>query len=171
MACPHSHLVRAAALALALTTLTPAAVAGQGEHLLSLRGDYAFAESHGGGVDLGWMWGIDDFWNLTADVGWVYLPLEPEVPQHVLNVSTGTVYHLDAFQWIPYLAVDLGLYVGLPQDTDVEPGVAFGFGFGGGVDYRPARRWAIGVFVRYHLIVTGDVPSHLEAGLRANIYF
>jgi len=155
--------------AIAVLLLATPAVAGQGEHHLSLRGSYASAQGHGAGAALAHTWGIDDFWNLTTGAGWSMLPDEPEdVSLQLINVNTGVLYHLDAFQWIPYAALTLGGYAGL-ADGDAE--FAFGFEVGGGIDYRPARRWGIGLWARYNVMVVGDVPNYLTAGLQANLYF
>lgn len=141
------------------------AQAGQGEHLLSVRAHYFYSGAHGGGAALGYQWGIDDFWNVTADAGWA---MDAERLQRT-HLNAGVLFHFDAFTWIPYLNLSLGGYLGLPDGG--EPAWAFGVAVGGGVDYRPARRWAIGVFAQQHFIVVGEVPMHTDAGVRVNIYF
>lgn len=156
----------AAVLALGLAVATPAA-AEQGEHVLTLRGAWAHADSHGGGAGLRWAFGIDDFWNVSAGAGWALLPDESAGSLQLVRVDAGVLYHLDAFQWVPWLEVTLGGWLGM---GDGDPAPAFGFSVGGGIDYRPARRWGVGLFGAWQQAIAGDVPGHATAGLRLSLY-
>lgn len=158
------------ALLAGLLFLAPtAAHAGGDEHQLNVTLHWTGASAHGVGGGLGYAWGIDDWWNLTVEVDWASLfPSESSV-RHIGHVSAGTTYNIDAFQWVPYLRLTIGGFLG--AGGGVDPAGAFGITVGGGVDYRPARRWAIGVWGAYHIIVVGDVESTGAAGLRTNIYF
>lgn len=156
-----------AAIAIAAPT---AAHAGGDEHALDLRGAYTFASSHGGGASLGYMWGIDDYWNLTVDLGWATFPIETgNAPFQRVNLGVGVRYHLDAFQWIPWIGSELGGYLSFPDGGDPAP--AFGITAGAGLDYRPQRSWSVGIWFRYHIIIVGSVPMHLGSGFKGSLYF
>ena len=148
-------------------------MAGSGEHMLSIRPQYSYLEAHGAGLSLGYQWGIDDVFNLWVDGGWVSIPSSSRtaIPaiSHRLMASIGASYHLDAFQWVPYLSTSAGFYGAFLRNSEFRPGL--GFELGGGVDYRPVRRWSIGIFGMFHAIVVGEIPHHGTAGLRVNIYF
>ena len=149
---------------------TPA-VAGGGEHMLSIRPEYVHMTGPGGGLSVGYQWGIDDFFNLWVDAGWSGAPADgasAAVSNRVMT-TVGVVYHLDSFQWIPYLSTSVGLYSAFTGEED--PRLALGFELGGGLDYRPAREWSLGLFGMFHAIAVGDIPHHGSAGLRVNLYF
>ena len=165
--------LRIAYAAIILMAPIELASAGEGEHVLSIRPEYVNFGSHGGGLSLGYQWGFDDFVNLWVDAGWSYAP-EVETDGQLVSAqrvfsTLGIVYHLDSFQWVPYLSTSLGVYGQLPDLGQAT--AAFGFELGGGVDYRPTRIWSIGVFGMFHAIAAGDLPHHGSAGLRLNIYF
>ena len=149
------------------------ASAGEGEHVLSIRPEYVNYSSHGGGLSVGYQWGFDDFVNLWFDAGWSYVSeIETEgrlVDAQRLFSTLGLVYHLDSFEWVPYLLTSLGVYSQLPDFGETT--AAFGFELGGGVDYRPSRTWSIGIFGMFHAIAVGELPHHSSAGVRVNLYF
>ena len=166
--------IRLSVLCIVLIVGTPViAVAGEGEHVVSIRPEYVNFHSHGGGLSIGYQWGFSDFINLWFDTGWSYVPsqsIDGEARSAQRLYSTvGAVYHLDSFQWVPYLSTSLGVYSQLL--TEGESHVGFGFQLGGGLDYRPERTWSIGIFGMFHAIAAGRLPHHASAGLRVNIYF
>ena len=155
------HIRRAITVAIFLVVVFPAAAtAGSGEHMLSIRPEYSYLEAHGAGLSLGYQWGIDDVFNLWVDGGWIGIPsssrTEISAISHRLMASIGVSYHLDAFQWVPYLSTSVGFYGAFVQDGSFRPGL--GFELGGGVDYRPVRRWSIGIFGMFHAIAVGEIP-------------
>ena len=144
------------------------AYAGSGEHVLSVRPEYVNMSGHGGGLSVGYQWGIDDFVNLWVDTGWAATAVNSALEQRVM-ATFGAVYHLDSFEWVPYLATSLGFYGRASQDGAFHS--ALGFELGGGVDYRPARSWSVGMFGMFHAIAVGRIPHHATAGVRVNLYF
>ena len=160
--------------ALVVLCLSSPAIAGGGENHIGLRLHYASAGGDGLGGAVGHTYGFSDFWNLYSEVGWVgVLAPADDTPamRHMGHVSLGTVYHIDAYQWVPYLRLTTGAYMAI-RDRDEDPvTAAFGLGIGGGLDYRPARAWSIGLWGAYHVMLVGDVPDQGAGGLRTNLYF
>ncbi|MFT5433673.1 MAG: opacity protein-like surface antigen, partial [Myxococcota bacterium] len=151
-------MVRAAgatlAAALACCLLIPdAAQAGGGEHMVTIRPEYTYSTAHGAGLSLGYQWGIDDFWNLWIETGWANIAEQfPERAKPVLTLlygNAGIVFNIDAFEWVPYLVTSFGATAALPSEGDNT--AVFTMAAGGGLDYRPAREWAVGLFVHYHI--------------------
>ncbi len=153
---------------LIVVSTAPAAQAGGSEHQLNVMAHWSGGDAHGAGGGLGYSWGVDDWWNLTVEVDWAtLLPPEGSVRQ-LGNISAGTTYNIDFFEWVPYLRLTVGGFLGL---SDGESVGAFAISVGGGVDYRPARRWAIGLWGVFHGVVVGDLEHTGAAGLRASFYF
>jgi hypothetical protein len=62
-----------------------------------------------------------------------------------------------------------GATAALPSEGDNT--AVFTMAAGGGLDYRPAREWAVGLFVHYHISLVGEgLPSRLSTGIRFNWY-
>ena len=159
--------------ALVVLTIPSIATAGEGEHVLSIRPEYVYSDGHGGGLSVGYQYGFNDFVNLWVDVGWSY---ESEVMVDDMAMSAqrlfstvGAVYHLDSFQWVPYLSTSVGVYSQLLDVGGTR--TALGFQLGGGVDYRPSREWSVGVYGMFHAMAYGEVSHHASAGLRLGLYF
>jgi len=141
--------------------------AEQDEHLFALSGAYVLSEAHGGGLGLAYQYGLTDFWNLAVSSGW-----DMSEEGQGLHLGLGTLYHIDAFQWVPYLSARLCGYGRMPA-SEGEDSILYGFGgaFGAGVDYRPSRRWGVGLYSEYHVLFVGEIHDQLNAGVRFNLYF
>ena len=138
------------AIILALSLSAPAGAAeaessvvlGARYHMVDLAGR---APAHLGGLTAGMEWGLSDFWNLQATLsgeGGGTLAGEAAAGGTVgIQIST----LIDATQWVPYLSVGIrGGLLDLGLDAAIDPYLEL-YG-GGGVDYRPARGWSVGVF-------------------------
>lgn len=147
---------------------TPA-TAAEGENVLSLHGGWAKGDASGGGAGIAWWYGFDDFWNLRVDGGWAYLPNELAGEIQVFDVGVSALYHVDAFQWVPSFHIGLAGLVALETGVD-DPLYGFGLGVGGGIDYRPVRRWGVGLYLDWKGPLVGDAPGRMAAGVRLNVY-
>ena len=150
------------------------ASAGGGEHMLTLRPEYSWSGAHGAGISAGYQWGIDDWWNLWAEVGWVNVaeqfPDRAKPVYHEVYSNAGVVFNIDAFEWVPYLVLSFGAAGAIPSEG--ESTAVFRLAAGGGLDYRPTRNWGVGLFAHYHVSLAGEgAPNRLSAGARINWYF
>jgi hypothetical protein len=152
------------------------AISTGGDHTVSLSGHYASVDSHGGGVALRYTLGLDDFWNFTTDVAWSGVPGTAaaegtgEAPmQHVLTGSVGILYHLDAFEWVPYLVFAFE-GTGALRDGEADR-EGLGLQLGGGIDYRGGPRWSVGLGGLWHRVIWGEAPTHTTWLARVNLHF
>jgi len=117
-------------------------VLGAQYRLVDLAGREA---AHVGGVAAGMEWGISDFWNLQAtlsDSGGGTAD-SAAAAGGAVGVQIATL--VDATQWVPYLAAGVrGGLLDVGLDADIDPYLEV-YG-GGGLDYRPRRGWAVGLF-------------------------
>ena len=149
--------------------MASAGASTQGEQVLSASGEYVVASGQGGGATARWSLGLDDYWNVTVDLGWAQLVDETEDgDSHRLGGSVGVLYHLDAFAWVPYLVFAIE-GDGLFDNGGTRSGL--GFEFGGGLDYRPGRRFGVGAYALWHAMVYGDIDPFTSYGVRLNAYF
>jgi hypothetical protein len=144
--------------------------AEQGEHVLSLAGYYINADSHGGGAGLSYSYGFSDFWNLHITTEWGN-QLDADEPFGRVFAGAGILYHIDALQWVPYVAVTLGTHSRFPDAGDIGPYTHFGAQVSAGLDYRPIRRFSMGVFGTYHLVAADPIEHQFGGGLRVSAYF
>jgi hypothetical protein len=69
----------------------------------------------------------------------------------VLSATAGLAYKIDVFEWIPYAALLAGYYNYAGQrGPHGEAGSEFGAAIQLGLDYLPARDFAVGAEVRFH---------------------
>lgn len=164
-----------AALAACLLCATPA-LAEEGEHAIALTPRYAVAVPSGGGEDLhgvglgvGWEWGIDDFWGLVAEGSWSH-HFGSGADLDVALALAGIRYSIDAFEWVPHLDLLVGGALLAPGGGAAEGD--FAIAGGGGLDWRPARGFSIGIEGRYHAFVTrlDAIPAYVTAGARIVLY-
>jgi hypothetical protein len=149
---------------LATLALAAPAWATEGEHEISVG---AAASSLGGamlaGADARWLYDLTDFWAIGAGLhdrwAWGHLPL---------GVQAATFegrFVLDALQWIPSIGAGVG--VGVVSNAGPSfTGVPWAH-LDVGVDYRPSRKWAIGVRIG----MEGDVRNRTTFGWVGGLYW
>jgi len=108
-------------------------------------------------------YGVGDFFQIGAslDAG-IALPTGTSVAAPVIAALFEAHYVIDIVTWVPFVSAGLGALVrgavptgALQKDADdAETRVDLVLTFGGGIEYRPARDWAVGFSGRYELIVT-----------------
>lgn len=157
--------------AIALLLLSTPALAEEGEHAIALTPRYAVEvtsgeDLHGVGLGVGWEWGIDDFWGLVVEGSWSHHFGPADVD--VALLLAGIRYSIDAFEWVPHVDLLVGgaLLAGGVVEGD------FAIAAGGGLDWRPARGYAVGIEGRYHALVTrlDTLPAYVTAGVRVVFY-
>jgi len=119
-----------------------AVILGAGYDLVDLAGR---EPAQLGGIAAGMEWGISDFWNLQAVLcgGGGATPSGEAAAGAAADVRIATL--VDATQWVPYLAAGVrGGLLDIGLDADLDPYLEV-YG-GGGLDYRPRRSWAAGLF-------------------------
>ncbi len=90
------------------------------------------------------------------------------------QASAGVVYALDVVRIVPFFEVNLGVLGTLIQTSSgISNTVNFGAAVGVGGDYLISRRWAVGVAVRYHAVLSNlsQIPIYLTVGPRVTIRF
>ncbi len=101
--------------------------------------------AHLGGVSAGMEWGLSDFWNLQATLSGEGGGTAAGVAAAGGTVGVQIATLIDATQWVPYLAAGLrGGLLATGLDAHLDPDLEI-YG-GGGLDYRPARGWSVGLF-------------------------
>ena len=149
--------------------------ASQGEHALSATASYAgiYADSegdddlHGLGLTLGYRYGVSDFFTFVCDISYLPLPWTGGDVAHMGMLRAGMTYTIDALEWVPWLGLQAGLFVGSHGET-FDQGLAAGLG----LDYRPRRNWSVGVEAWYHAMFDRfeNFPAMLTVGLRGSWY-
>jgi hypothetical protein len=98
-------------------------------------------------------YGIDDFWQagLSVDLG-----LTVDDAAFVGSALAELHYIVDIVSWVPFLTVGVGALVrdGTPSAAGPALRTDLVVAFGGGVEYRPDRDFAIGLSGRYELVPT-----------------
>jgi hypothetical protein len=119
-------------------------------------------------------YGLDDFWQLggSVDIG-VSSP-------HAATGSTVLAeihYVIDIVTWVPYVSFAVGgrLREAIPTGVVEATETAFDLilAFGAGLEYRPARDYALGVSGRYELLPT-DIDRTdfaFQTGLNLTLFF
>ena len=164
-----THTGRVVLPFLCLLLASAPARAERGEHQLSLGGEYVKTDLHGGGLGLWWAYGINDWWAVTAGGAWSMHPDQDGAPgHHRVLTGAGVVFNIDAFEWIPYLLLTVG---SVHRLDDIGAVHAFGLQVGGGLDWRPKRRFALGIYGTYQLAAReGAADSLVAAGFRVSLF-
>ncbi len=182
---PHRRRLLPALLGAALlwasaTTARPVR-AEDGEWALSLgpafrglvetppEGDAAFRAGLSGFVRL--RHGLGDFFQLG-----LALDLGVTLPNDTFTLGPGGAlfaeahYVIDIVTWVPFVTAGVGVLVrdGAPDDPAAAPVADLVVALGAGLEYRPARDWALGLTARYELVVT-DL-EHTDAFSLALVY-
>jgi hypothetical protein len=118
---------------------------------------------YGGALHL--TYGLSDSFNALAQIDVVH---EPGGKVMIASGSLGAAYVLDVLRWVPYVGAMAGGYdlFTVSGPCGKAPGdschaARLGLSVPAGLDYQVSRSFAIGVQVRYHLLLLGDPPAHL----------
>jgi hypothetical protein len=187
---PRSRIALCAARLLALV-LVVGGVAGrargeQRELQLGLQPVYGItyldqSSPSGGGANMQIAYGITDAVAVQVHGGLTAHPLDADMmkmtPAGLLltwHASAGVMYALDIVRVVPYFEASLGVlgtttYLGGGAKTAVSLGAEVGLGG----DYMISRRWAVGVALRYHALLTNlaQLPMYLTVGPRVVLRF
>jgi hypothetical protein len=171
------------ATATALGALAPAARAVERQHHLGLGPTLGMLKvddkptlSVGVGATLHYAYGLNDQFNLMAELGSVVVAAEEKLntpdtprtrPTRADQASVGLGYVIDILTWVPYLTAQVGahhLSGGTLASSLVIPSAQLGVG----VDYQLSRTFAVGVAARQHFLLTkmSDYPTYTTATLR-----
>lgn len=166
-----------AAVASLTTVLCPRATeASEGEHafagglryVFQQRSEEAGGDTHGAGVSVEYRYAASDFFAVVIAADYAISPGDAGSRAHVGNVRGGLAYTIDAVAWVPWVAATIGLYAAPQLDPPVDAGLALGIG----LDYRPARGYALGAEIWYHGLTNhfGEIPAMIAAGFKATWY-
>jgi hypothetical protein len=132
--------------------------------------------SVGAGLGAHYTYGLDDQFNLLAEVNVSRVAAsqeqdQPESPRtrpaNVAHALVGMAYVIDVLRWVPYVGV-LGGGYHLSGGTLEAPVVALGGALEVGLDYQLSRSWAVGLAAQQHFLFTrlSDYPSYTTVALR-----
>ncbi len=174
-----------AALVVALAALVPTTAGaverqhhiGLGPSLSTLVIDDKSTASIGAGFALHYAYGLNDQFNLMAEVGSSIVakgekrenPDTPRTrPATVDQATVGVGYVIDILEFVPYVGLLGGAYRmdgGTLESNIFLPGFALALG----LDYQLSRHWALGVAARQHMFLThtSTYPSYTTVLLRA----
>ncbi|MBX3263872.1 MAG: outer membrane beta-barrel protein [Labilithrix sp.] len=142
----------------------------------SLRVDGKSTASTGIGGALHYAYGLSDQWNLSVEASSVVVAANQKQdslesprnrPATVDHGALGVHYVIDILRWVPYIGLNGGVYRlagGTLDSALILPGLSIG----AGVDYQLNRRFAVGLGVRQHLMISkmDTYPSYTTALLR-----
>jgi hypothetical protein len=118
--------------------------------------------SHGFGGGLHLAYGLNDSFNLLAEVS---ATAHPYAQWTVVSGGVGAAYVLDVLQWVPWVGAVIG--PGGLVSTDKQCGVAIAepcaafrlnIAIPFGVDYQISRSFTIGVGGRFQVLLLGSSP-------------
>lgn len=102
-------------------------------------------------------YGVGDFFQIGAslDAG-VALATDTSALAPVAAAFFELHYVIDIVTWVPFVSAGVGALVRgqVPAAPEPELRVDLAVTVGGGLEYRPARDWAVGFAGRYELVVT-----------------
>lgn len=90
------------------------------------------------------------------------------------QASAGIVYSLDIVRIVPFFEAGIGvLGTIMKTDAGIERAIGASASLGLGADYLITRRWAVGVAIRYHLLLSDldRIPIYLTVGPRVVLRF
>ena len=156
-------------IALIIACTSSTVEASQGEQLIAFKAFYAYADQHAGGAALEYGYHLSDLWRLGAEVGWT--GGDPNESRPWFAIQTGI--QLDAISWVPYLQLVTSVHLG--EGVEQSLGSAFLLGVEIGADYRPTRKFSMGLWAAYHHALATDkarnMPSITASGIRISTYF
>lgn len=149
---------------------------GLGPTLATLVVDDKKTPSIGAGLALHYTYGLDDQFNLMAEVSSAIVardqqqdaPTSPRTrPATADQATAGVGYVIDILQWVPYLGLLGGVYR-LGGGTLARDVFLPGLEIGVGLDYQLSRRWAVGLAGRQHVFLSklSTYPSYTTVQLR-----
>jgi outer membrane protein with beta-barrel domain len=174
----------AVVVAAALLVAGPAG-AVENEHQLSLQGglsllkiDNKATKDVGGGLSLGYSYGLTDQFLLLADAGYSLVALGQgdedttilnTRPGAIANLGVGLGYVLDILTWVPYFGILAeGYYL---VGGTIDGGLLVGGGAGQlGLDYKLSRHLSVGALYEQHLLFTkmSTYPLYFNAFARVS---
>lgn len=144
----------------ALTGAAPA-YATQGEHEFSVGVAGGAAAGPWGGIDARWLYDFTDFWALGVGLHdrfrWNALPAGRQA------ATLDARFVIDALQWIPSIGFGIGGAIG----HDIAPTLVPWAHFDVGADYRPTRKWGVGV----RLGAEGQIDGSSYYGWVGGVYW
>lgn len=178
---PPRRLV-APLLAAAIVAAGTAARAGAGELAFSPTMSGAWSRYDGGEADaldrgallggLGLRYGLSDFWQLAGQLRGGPGLGQGHAVSGVGHALVEVRYVIDALTWVPYLAAGGGGLIRGPAPGSTDPRGDLTLHVGLGVEYRPKRRWSLGLAGRVHFLPTSLDRSQgpWEITLSWNLY-
>lgn len=182
------HLVCAILSSLFLVVAMGTASAEQRELSIGLQPAYGLTyidqrTPSGGGGFMHLAYGITDALGVQVTGGATAHPvaaLEDEMnplPAGLLltwQATAGIVYSLDIVRIVPFFEAGIGVLgamVRTEKGTEQTLGASASLGLG--ADYMITRRWALGVVIRYHLLLSDleRIPIYLTVGPRVVLRF
>ena len=187
-------MTKLAGLAAVAAVLATAAVFGaasraearEDEHQLSLdlglsvlKIDNKATNDVGGGVGVGYQYGLNDQFNLLADAGYSLVALGQDDgdttilhtrPGAVTTFGVGAAYVLDILTWVPYgglLAEGYYMRGGTIDGGKLLGGAEIVLG----VDYKLSRHLSVGVAYKQHMLLTDISTYPLYFNLLARVEY
>ncbi len=121
---------------------------------------------HGFGGGLHVAYGINDTFNLVAELNTTAYPLGR---LNVLQGAVGAHYIIDVLRWVPYFGLLAGAADFMSLDAGCvvchKPKLTFEIPFG--IDYQVTRAFTVGVAGRFNLYLVGDVKMQMGAFAKA----
>ena len=127
-------------------------------------------------IELSFRHAVDDFWELGGTLAMGFGLGGGQEAEAVGRAAFESRFVIDALTWVPFLSFGLGvLFRGDgPRGWDGGPRPALDITghLGGGLEWRPARAWSVGVGIRYHAVLTdlGDTVGPIELGATVSWY-
>lgn len=150
-----------AILAAAVLMASPPASATQGEHEFSVGAAAGVASGPWAGLDARWLYDLTDFWAIGAGIHdrflWSALPAGRQAATFEAR------FVVDALQWIPSIGGGIGGAVGHHLAPTFVPWAHVDVG----ADYRPTRKWGVGV----RLGAEGQIDRSNDYGWVGGIYW
>ena len=127
--------------------------AGLGTHILVTSNGSTSTTQLAPTLQLGVAYAITDYWQLAIQLYGGAEVLQEKGPGGFAQALIEARFVLDALTWVPYLSVGFGTTVRdnpAPDATATDATAHLGIG----VDYRPKRKWSIGLDARYNFLLT-----------------
>jgi opacity protein-like surface antigen len=104
-------------------------------------------------IQLGVAYALTDYWQLAIELFGGAEVLLKDGPGGFAQALIEARFVFDALTWVPYVGLGFGTTVRDAPSSDIIATDATAH-VGIGVDYRPSRRWSIGLSARYNFLLT-----------------